>query len=54
MDIDDIVVGLAEINAFCVVAMTQEHSESFYGTIKRWEECINEAIKLLNQKRIAN
>lgn len=48
MDKNEIVAGLAEINAFCNVIINDDKKES--NILKRWEEYTNEAIKLINEK----
>lgn len=48
MSKDEIVAGLAEINAFCVVFI--EHFKCESEEVKRWKECTAEAIIMLNEK----
>jgi hypothetical protein len=47
-DKDNVVAGLAEINAFCKV-ISQTDMEVSNELVKRWEQYTNEAIKLLNE-----
>lgn len=49
MSKDEIVAGLAEINAFCVVFI--EHFKCESDEVKRWKEYTDEAIKMLNEKQ---
>lgn len=49
MDKDEIVAGLAEINAFCEVLIKDFNKES--NMLKRWKDYTDEAIKLINSDR---
>ena len=46
MDKDEIVAGLAEINAFCEVFIKEYNCGN--DIIKKWKDYTNEAIKLIN------
>ena len=48
MDKNEIVAGLAEINAFCEVFIKELNCGN--EVIKRWKEYTDEAIKFINDK----